>query len=158
MWVTNLIDARISQRGPKNIEELIDNHLEKELTDNILEERVSRVIYGNSPEDVGLNMDYYLHKDSDLSQRNPGNIEEISEARVLQLIDNHLAFSLTDDKLQEQIRTLLDGNSPEDLGMDMDYYLHEDSDLGSYLELDEFASKDDVHEIIERATLTISVS
>ena len=96
--------------------------------------------------------------DARISQRGPGNIEEISEARVLQLIDNHLAFSLTDDKLQEQIRTLLDGNSPEDLGMDMDYYLHEDSDINYYLDLEDIASKDDVQDIIERATVTISVN
>jgi len=95
---------------------------------------------------------------NEIALARPRNIEEISEARVLELIDNHLAFSLTDDKLQEQIRTVLDGNSPEDLGMNMDYYLHEDSDLSCYLELDEFMTKDDLQDVIEGATLTISVS
>ena len=96
--------------------------------------------------------------DARISQRGPGNIEEVSEARVIELIDNHLAFSLTDDKIQERIRTVLHSSSPEDLGMNMDYYLHEDSDLSCYLELDEFMTKDDLQDVIEGATLTISVS
>tara|TARA_B110000285_G_scaffold129727_1_gene145930 strand:- start:438 stop:779 length:342 start_codon:yes stop_codon:yes gene_type:complete len=104
MWVTNLIDARISQRGPTQIE------------------------------------------------------VEVSEARVIELIDNHLTFSLTDDKLQEQIHTILNGNSPEDVGLNMDYYLHEDSDISCYLELDDFVSKDDIQDIIEDATITIKVN
>ena len=106
MWVTNLIDARISQRGPT------------------------------------------WH----------GIEVEVSEARVIELIDNHLAFSLTDNILEERVSRVIHGNSPEDVGLNMDYYLHEDSDLSCYLELDDFMTKDDVHEIIEGSAVTISVN
>ena len=95
---------------------------------------------------------------NEIALARPRNIEEISEARVLELIDNHLAFSLTDDKIQERIRTVLHSSSPEDLGMNMDYYLHEDSDLNYHLDLDDFMTKDDLQDVIERATVTISVN
>ena len=96
--------------------------------------------------------------DARIALTTPGNIQELSEeSRIKELIDNHLAFSLTDNILEERVSRVIFGNSPEDVGLNMDYYLHEDSDLSCYLELDEFASKDDVHEIIERATVTISV-
>jgi hypothetical protein len=82
----------------------------------------------------------------------PGNIEEISEARVMELINDHV---ISDDRLQERIATLLNDNSPEDVGLNMDDYLHEGSDLTCYLELDEFVTKDDVRDIIEDSTITI---
>jgi hypothetical protein len=85
----------------------------------------------------------------------PGNIEEISEARVMELINDQV---ISDDRLQEQIATLLNGNSPGDLGLNMDYYLCEDSDLTCYLDLHEFMTKDDVRGIIEDATIIIDVN
>ena len=96
--------------------------------------------------------------DARIALTTPGNIQELSEeSRIKELIDNHLAFSLTDDKIQERIRTVLHSSSPEDLGMNMDYYLHEDSDLNYHLDLDDFMTKDDLQDVIERATVTISV-
>ena len=85
----------------------------------------------------------------------PGNIEEISEARVMELINDQV---ISDDRLQDQIRTILNGSDPTDWGINLDHYLTEDSDLEGYVYTDDFMTKDDVREIIEGSAVTISVN
>ena len=97
--------------------------------------------------------------DARIALTTPGNIQELSEeSRIKELIDNHLAFSLTDNILEERVSRVIHGNSPEDVGLNMDYYLTEDCSLVEESDLADFVTEDEVREIIEDSTVTIRVN
>jgi len=89
--------------------------------------------------------------DQRIALAKPRNIEEISEARVIELI-NEL---ISEARVMELINGCFDSSSPEDLGMNMDYYLHEDSDLNYYLNISDY--EDEIREIVNNTFETKSI-